>query len=150
MQNLEMYFPVDNLAWYNGVGDIMQRYVFNPTLQAPLRYVHPLQLDGVKKLLSHPFPDYVERVILFGGSLDLSCGVDSDLDFYVISEHEPLAVYREMHERCVQLGRPFDILVSPHEDFIAEAQEFGTVEYDIAKEGLCLYAKEGSRPCIKS
>ena len=119
----------------------MQRYLFNPNLDAPLRFVHPLQVKSISRLLDNPFPDYIDYVILFGGSLDLACGIDSDLDFYIISEHDTEMVYKEMYDRCKDLGRPFDILVSPREDFIAETLELGTVERQISQEGLCLYAK---------
>jgi len=78
---------------------------------------------------------------LFGGSLDLACGIDSDLDFYVISNYDPEVVYKEFYDRLKKIGRPFDILVSTREYFIAEASEFGTVEHRILQEGLCLYAK---------
>jgi len=71
----------------------------------------------------------------------LACGIDSDLDFYVISEHDSEAVYKYFYDRCLDLGRPFDILVSTREDFVSEAFVLGTVEYAIAREGLCLYAK---------
>lgn len=119
----------------------MRRYVFNPTINGPLRFVHPLQANSVSHLLGDSFPDYVDYVFLFGGSLDLACGIDSDLDFYVISEHDAEVVYKEIYDRCRKLGRPFDILVSPREDFIAESSELGTVENRILQEGLCLYAK---------
>ena len=119
----------------------MQRFMFNPALDSPLRFIHPIQVKSVARLLSEPFPDSVDYVILFGGSLDLACGVDSDLDFYVISECDIDVVYKEMYDRCKNLGRPFDILVSSLDDFVSEAEEFGTVEYRILREGLCLYAK---------
>jgi len=119
----------------------MQRYVFNPTFESPLRYIHPLQVKSVSLILSEPFADYIDYVILFGGSLDLACGIDSDLDFYVISNHDPEIVYREFYDRLKNIGRPFDILVSTREDFISESAEFGTVESRILQEGLCLYAK---------
>ena len=119
----------------------MQRYVFNPTMDKPLRFIHPIQMGSIALLLSEPFPDYVDYVILFGGSLDLSCGVDSDLDLYIISEHDPKEVYKEIYYRCRNIGRPFDILVSSYGDFISESSVFGTVEYQILREGLCLYAK---------
>ena len=119
----------------------MRRYIFNPNLDSPLRFIHPIQVKSVSHLLSDSFSDYIDYIFLFGGSLDLSCGVDSDLDFYVISEHDSEVVYKEIYDRCRSLGRPFDILVSSREDFIAESSEFGTVEQRISKEGLCIYAK---------
>ena len=63
------------------------------------------------------------------------------MDVNVISEHDPEVVYKEIYDRCRNLGRPFDILVSTRDDFISEASEFGTVEHFIFQEGLCLYAK---------
>ena len=120
---------------------IMQRYVFNPTFEGPLQFIHPLQVKSVLRVLNEPFADYIDYVILFGGSLDLACGIDSDLDFYVISEHDQEIVYKEFYDRLRNIGRPFDILVSTREDFIAEAAELGTVENRILQKGLCLYAK---------
>ncbi|MCL2362072.1 MAG: hypothetical protein FWC73_09700 [Defluviitaleaceae bacterium] len=120
----------------------MQRYEFNPSMDKPLQFVHPVQVRALSHFLSEPFSDYIDYIILFGGSLDLSCGIDSDIDLYVISEHDPDVVYKEIYDRLRGNGRPFDILVSSQDDFEAEAKEFGTVEYNIAKEGLCLYAKK--------
>ena len=119
----------------------MRRYVFNPSLNNPLRFIHPIQTKNISRLLSEPFSDYVDYVILFGGSLDISCGMDSDLDIYVISEYDPEVVYKEIYDRLKGVGRPFDILVSTYDDFVSESKEFGTVEYHILQEGLCLYAK---------
>ena len=119
----------------------MQRYVFNPALDKPLRFIHPIQLKSISHLLRESFSDHIDYIILFGGSLDLACGMDSDLDLYVISEHDPEAVYKEIYDICQNLGRPFDILVSSYEDFMSEASVFGTVEHRILQEGLCLYAK---------
>jgi len=119
----------------------MQRYVFNPNLNRPLRFVHPIQVKSISHLLSEPFSDYIDYVILFGSSLDLSCGIDSDIDIYIISEHDPEIVYKEIYDRLRGIGRPFDILVSACEDFVSETKEFGTVEHRILQEGLCLYAK---------
>jgi len=120
----------------------MKRYVFNQNMEAPLQFVHPIQVKSVSHFLSKPFSEKIDYVILFGGSLDLSCGIDSDIDIYVISEHNPEEVYKEIYDRLKGIGRPFDILVSAHDDFVAESAELGTVEYRISQEGLCLYAKE--------
>jgi len=120
----------------------MQRYEFNPDMDTPLRFVHPVQIKSIVHLLSEPFSDFIDYIILFGGSLDLSCGIDSDIDIYVISEHNPEEVYKEIYDRLKGTDRPFDILVSAHDDFVAEAAELGTVEHRISQEGLCLYAKE--------
>ena len=119
----------------------MVRYNFNPSLGTPLCFVHPIQKESLSRFLSESFPDFIDYVFLFGGSLDLACGVGSDLDLYVISEHEPEIVYKEIYDRCKNIGRPFDILVSQKEDFANEAKELGTVENRILQEGLCLYAK---------
>ena len=73
--------------------------------------------------------------------MDIAYGIDSDIDLYVISEHEQEVVYKEIHDRLKNNGRPFDILVSTRGDFIAEASELGTVEHRILQEGLCLYVK---------
>lgn len=119
----------------------MDRYVFNPLLNAPLRYVHPLQAGAVAHIAGQSFSQDIEYIILFGSSLNLTCGATSDLDLYVISEHEPEAVYKEVYDHCKNMGRPFDILVSTMEDFDEEKLVPGTVENQVLREGLCVYAK---------
>ena len=61
----------------------MQRYVFNPTLESPLRFIHPIQVKSISRVLNEPFADYIDYVILFGGSLDLACGIDHRSDQYL-------------------------------------------------------------------
>jgi len=67
-------------------------YNFNPDLQEPLNVIHPIQVASVQQFLKNEFPEEIESIILYGGSLDLACGMNSDLDFYVItSETEVLS-----------------------------------------------------------
>ncbi len=120
-------------------------YNFNPDLPEPLNMIHPFQLKAVRLLLDEDFPDDVEYIFLFGGSLDLACHIQSDLDLYVITSNPDLmAVYHEMHTRCRKLKKRFDILVSSLQDFLESASEFGTVEYEIKQRGLVIYAREKS------
>ena len=116
---------------------------FNPSMAAPYNKIHPLQVNAVRILLSRDIPAGVERIILFGSSLDLTCNPHSDLDLAVIFD-DPLdeEVVSSMYKTCKNLGRPFDILVLDKEDLIEPP--LGSVEQEILKKGVVLYAKKES------
>ena len=117
-------------------------YNFNPGLPEPFNVIHPFQLKSVMAFVKSDFPDEVERIILFGGSLDLACGKYSDLDLYVIIDRgDPQEVYDKIHALLSPLKKRFDVLVSHRDDFAAAAVERGTVEFKIKQKGVCIYAK---------
>ena len=117
-------------------------YNFNPSLPEPLNVIHPIQVKSVQKLLENKFPDEIEMIILYGGSLDLACGINSDLDLYVITGSEDrFGVYKAISELCLPLKKPYDILVSSMRDYLDLCDERGTVEYRIKRQGVCIYAK---------
>jgi len=118
-------------------------YNFNPNLPEPLNVIHPLQINAVKKLLSLEIPDEIDFIFLFGSSLELACGVHSDIDLMVITEnpdHEN--VYGKMKNLCKKLDRKCDILISNKNDFIDNLNDIGTVENRMKERGICLYAKK--------
>jgi len=118
-------------------------YNFNPDLPEPLNVIHPFQLPSVHKFISNTFPEEIDKIILYGGSLDLACGINSDLDLYVIADCEDrFAVYESVRELCLPLKKRFDILVSDKEDFICASKEHGTVEEEIRAKGVVIYARE--------
>ena len=118
-------------------------YEFNPGLPEPFNVIHPYQLKKVNKLLSLEIPEEVDYILLFGGSLDLACHKNSDLDLYIISQENDLdEVNKKMYHLCKQLKIKFDLLISDKDTFIENANELGTVEYDIKHKGVCIYAKK--------
>ena len=116
-------------------------YNFNPDLPQPFNVIHPIQLHAIKALLDSNIPEQVERIYLFGGSLEISCDKYSDIDLYVLSKENNSDVYRQIHKLCKEIGKPFDILVSSVEEFIENANELNTVEQEVVKGGICIYAK---------
>ena len=120
-------------------------YNFNPELPEPLNVIHPYQVSSVQRFLENTFPEEIELIILHGGSLDLACGKNSDLDLYVITNDEDkFKVYESVRVLCLPLKKRFDILVSNMEDFSNSSKEHGTIEKSIIQKGVCLYAKQKS------
>ena len=120
-------------------------YNFNPALPEPLNVIHPYQVSSVQRFLTNAFPEDIEFIILFGGSLDLACGINSDLDFYIITnEEDEFRTYEAVRALCLPLKKRFDILVSNRENFINSSKEHGTVEASIIQKGVCIYAKQKS------
>ena len=116
-------------------------YNFNPDLSEPLNVIHPFQVSSVQQFLTNTFPKEIEFIILYGGSLDLACGKNSDLDFYVITSDDAFKTYEAVRGLCLPLKKKFDILVSNMENFTHSSQEHGTIEAEIMRRGVCLYAK---------
>lgn len=116
-------------------------YNFNPNLPEPLNVIHPLQVKSVERLLQNKFPDVVKAIILFGSSLQLYCHPHSDLDLYVVADTEDYeSVYAAVRAVCLTLKKPFDILVADIESFKDAFDEMGTIESEIVKNGVCIYA----------
>ena len=123
----------------------MSYYNFNPELPEPMNVIHPYQLSSVECLLKNTFPEEIKLIILYGGSLDLACGKNSDLDLYIVTHDEcEFKIYEAMRALCLPLKKKFDILVSNQENFLNSSKDHGTVEARIMQKGVCLYAKQKS------
>ena len=126
-------------------GLIIMYYNFNPRLPEPLNVIHPYQVLSVQRFLSNTFPEEIESIILYGGSLDLACGKYSDLDLYIIiNGGDEFSIYEAVRELCLPLKKRFDILISNMDDFINLSKKSGTIESVIIKKSVCLYAKQKS------
>ena len=118
-------------------------YNFNPDLPEPLNVIHPLRVKAVQKLLSLPIPEEVEYIFLFGGSLDLACHIYSDLDLYAITNDGDIKeVNKKLYLLFRELGVRFDLLTASKDDFFDCVDDIGTVEHDIQKKGVLIYAKD--------
>ena len=116
-------------------------YNFSPDLPQTFNVIHPIQLHAIRELLNSTIPEQVERIYLFGGSLEIYCDKNSDIDLYVLSEAENIDIYSQIHSLCKGIDKPFDILVSSVKEFIKNANEQNSVEQEVVKGGICIYAK---------
>jgi len=119
----------------------MSFYEFNPQYAEPFSLIHPLKVGQIQELVSDAVPAYVDLVILFGSSLDLTCSPFADVDLYVISDDEKGA-YEFFHKRCKALKIKADILVSDKYGFMEEALDINAIERQILKQGVVVYEKE--------
>ena len=120
----------------------MAYYNFNPNLPEPFNAIHPYQVNSVLQFIGSCLPDCIDYIFLFGSSLDLTCNITSDLDFYVITQSEDIDnVYALMHTIGKSLKKRFDILISSLEIFLERSKEIGTVESKIMEKGVIIYAK---------
>ena len=119
----------------------MSFYTFNPEYPEPFSLIHPLKLKHIKALVNEVFPSYIDAVILFGSSLDLTCTPFGDIDLYVISDENKRA-YEFFHKKCKALKLKADILVSDTQNFMEEALDINAIERQILKQGVVIYEKE--------
>jgi len=117
-------------------------YNFNPDLEEPLNVIHPLQINAIKKLISSEIPQEVDYLFLFGSSLELACGIHSDIDLMVITENEDHDyIFGKLRDICKNLGKKCDILISDKASFIDSLDDIGTVANRMKERGVCIYAK---------
>ena len=119
----------------------MSFYTFNPEYPEPFSLIHPLKVKHIMELVSDALPSYIDSVILFGSSLDLSCTPFGDVDLYVISD-ETKRAYEFFHKRCKALKMKVDILVSDTQTFMEEALDINAIERQILRQGVVVYEKE--------
>jgi len=119
----------------------MSFYKFNPQYPEPFSLIHPLKVKHVQELVAGQLPAYIDCVILFGSSLNLTCTPFGDVDLYVISSDEKGA-YEFFHKRCKALKIKADILVSDKQSFMEEAIDINSIERQILQQGVVVYEKE--------
>lgn len=121
-------------------------YIFNEKLQSALQHVHPLQAESVSNLIKCGFPPEVNYVVLFGGSLLLTCHPYSDLDLYLLGDtdldiYDLRAYFKGIRKK---VGKPVDILYSTIPDFLEQKEVLGSIENRVWKDGVVIYAKRTS------
>jgi hypothetical protein len=117
-------------------------YNFNPDLPKPLNVIHPRHVKYIQKLMSMPIPDEILYVFLFGGSLEPACDRWSDIDLYAVVDSVDVNTSRnELYNLCKELKHPFDLLAASRDTFLSYVYDIGTVENDILRKGVCIYAK---------
>jgi len=118
-------------------------YNFNANLEKPWNLIHPYQLPSVLRLCNNQFHPEVEAIYLFGGSLDISCHIKSDLDLYVITNSEDVfSIYEHMYNICLPLKKGFDILVASPGEYSEYQTQPGTIEAEVKKGGVLIYEKK--------
>ena len=88
----------------------------------------------------------INYAILFGGSVLLTCHPSSDIDLYLLGDenvdvYELRSYFSSIRKR---VGKPMDILYSTKREFLENSKILDSVESKVWKEGVVIYAKEGS------
>lgn len=102
-------------------------------------------IEELKKKIAPIARQYgVKSVYLFGSMARGDAGPDSDYDFYVIVDDAVLDTHDLASEIYLKIGNNFsrsmDIVVRRASNFAKRSQQLATVEYNVAREGVLLYA----------
>ena len=100
------------------------------------------QLDEiVRRLMSALAP---QQIILFGSYATGVPGRDSDVDLMVLVDDEIAAPehYRRAYACLRGLNLPVELHVSSRSRFERYADVFGSLQYEIRRKGILLYATE--------
>ena len=119
----------------------MAYYIFNPGEPHPYKYIHPLKVKKIRALLSQEAPDIVEKIYLFGSSLNLTCKTESDIDLYFITREGDVEDGDIIHPFCQRIRGRVDILFNTENFFNELSIGLNSVEREILQGGLCIYEK---------
>lgn len=108
-----------------------------------LKYVYPTMQEYVKVLIdrAQSIQD-IKGLVLFGSSVELSCGQESDLDIVVILEKDvdETACNRILKEWRKGIGVSIDILVNTWDGLKKDCKE-QVIYKEIFEKGIVIYRR---------
>ncbi|MGL4798013.1 MAG: nucleotidyltransferase domain-containing protein [Cellulosilyticaceae bacterium] len=103
--------------------------------------IYPPMQPYVKKLIEC-IPEYIEKLIIFGSSVTLRYGEDSDLDVMVITNRGQEEVLLEISKCLRGIGVSVDLLIKSKEAFEKESIENPNgICGEVYKKGVCVYER---------
>ncbi len=116
-----------------------KRYRFNKLFDTDykIEHIYPSKQKDVIKLLDQ-LPSGVEKIYVFGSSLTLHCGEESDIDLLVIaSKSEKL--YKVFSTLLKTLDNEVDLIIKTQEEFNENVKIKNSICDVVSREGLLIY-----------
>lgn len=105
--------------------------------------LNPSLADEIVTRLVEAIPSLLS-VVLFGSRARLDSRPDSDIDLYLIVDDEGPSGWDVMATANValwDLGHPKDVIAHRLREYRELASQLGSLEYNVAREGVALYAR---------
>lgn len=116
-------------------------YTFKKIVDRPyaLQYIYPIKQRDLAYILDH-LPAEVEKVYVFGSSLTLDCGTDSDIDLLVIAEKTD-ELYKAFSHIFKQLSTEVDVIFKTSKEYSDNLKDTTSICTVVEKEGLLIYER---------
>ncbi|MGL4345624.1 MAG: nucleotidyltransferase domain-containing protein [Cellulosilyticaceae bacterium] len=114
-------------------------YTFNKIVESPyaLQYVYPIKQRDLSYILEH-IPKQVERLYVFGSSLTLDCGIESDIDLLVVAEKTD-ELYKAFSGIFREITTEVDIIFKTKQEYQDNLSDPTSICTVVEREGLLIY-----------
>ncbi|MGL4737804.1 MAG: nucleotidyltransferase domain-containing protein [Cellulosilyticaceae bacterium] len=110
-------------------------------IETCLNYIYYTQVDAVREIIhrAQSIPE-IQYIILFGSSITLGCGQDSDIDLLVIADcyDEDFSIIKKLRQ---SIAKPMDILPETLSHFKSTIASGNTLYNEIKQKGLIIYER---------
>ncbi len=118
-----------------------KRYTFNKLFNTDykIEHIYPSKQKDVIKLLEQ-LPSEVEKLYVFGSSLTLHCGEESDIDLLVIAGKSE-KLYKVFSTLLKTLDNEVDLIIKTQEEFDENVKIKNSICDVVSREGLLIYER---------
>ena len=118
-----------------------KRYTFNKLFDTDykIEHVYPAKQADMMKLLKG-LPEEVEKVYVFGSSLTLHCGAESDIDLLVIADKSE-KMYKAFSRLFKTLDSEVDLIIKTNKEFDENVEVKNSICDVVRREGLLIYER---------
>lgn len=116
-------------------------YSFNKLIDLPykLEHIYPIKQQDIAYILEH-LPPEVEKLYVFGSSLTLDCGTDSDIDLLVVAEKTD-NLYKQFSTLVKVLASEVDLIFKTPTEYTKNLSDTTSICNVVEKEGLLIYER---------
>ena len=116
-------------------------YCFNKVVDSPyaLQHIYPIKQRVLGYILEH-LPDEVKRVYVFGSSLTLDCGTESDIDLLIIAEKTE-DLYKQLSKIIKAIDTEVDLIIKTDTEFQENLEDTSSICTVVNREGLLIYER---------
>lgn len=123
------------------MGGEKKYYTFKKLVDTPYKveHVYPIKQRDIFFILQN-IPVEVERLYIFGSSINLNCGQESDIDLLVVGNKSD-AMYQAFSAIFKKIDNEVDLIIKTQEEFEENLKDKGSICNVVQKEGLLIYER---------
>lgn len=116
-------------------------YCFNKVVESPyaLQHIYPIKQRALAYILDH-LPDEIRKVYVFGSSLTLDCGTESDIDLLIIADKTE-QLYKELSKIIKAIDTEVDLIIKTEAEFQENLADTSSICTVVNREGLLIYER---------
>ncbi|WP_069998498.1 nucleotidyltransferase domain-containing protein [Cellulosilyticum sp. I15G10I2] len=121
--------------------EVGKRYTFNKLFDTDykIEHIYPSKQKDMMQLLSQ-LPCEVEKVYVFGSSLTLHCGEESDIDLLVIADKSEV-LYKAFSTLFKTLDNEVDVIIKTQKEYDENVKVKNSICDVVSREGLLIYER---------